>query len=75
MIAKLKIVAIGVLLLLTIIVVLQNAASVETNILFMNFRMPQAALLLVTFVIGYAIGLLSSGYVFRRLKAWKGDDK
>jgi len=68
MIEKIKLISIGVLVLLTVIVVLQNTEQVETNVLFMSFAMPRAALLFLTFVAGYAVGVLTSGYIMRKFK-------
>jgi len=68
MLAKLKLVSIGVLVLLTVIIVLQNTTEVETEILFMRFAMPRAALLFLTFVTGYVVGVLTSGYITAKFK-------
>ncbi len=49
-----------VLLVLGIIVILQNTSAVETKVLFFTITMPRAVLLLVTAVIGYAVGALTT---------------
>ena len=49
-----------VLLILGVIVILQNTAAVETNILFFTITMPRAVLLFITAVVGYAIGALTT---------------
>lgn len=49
-----------VLLVLSIIVILQNTTAVETKILFFTITMPRAVLLLVTALVGYAIGALTT---------------
>lgn len=49
-----------VLLVLGAIVILQNTASIETKILFVTITMPRAVLLLITAVIGYAIGAITT---------------
>lgn len=60
---KLKVVGIAVVALLVVIVVLQNTQSVETQLLFFTVTMPNAALLFGTFVIGFAIGVLTAGHI------------
>jgi uncharacterized integral membrane protein len=52
---KLKVVAIAVIALVTVIVVLQNTQPVETKLLFLTLTMPNAALLFGTLIIGFAI--------------------
>jgi uncharacterized integral membrane protein len=60
---KLKIVGIAVVALVVVIVVLQNKQSVETNLLFFTVTMSNAALLFGTLMIGFAIGVLTSGHI------------
>ena len=57
---KFKIIAIAVLSLLVLIIILQNIQSVETRILFAKITMPNAFLLMLTFVIGFIAGLLTT---------------
>lgn len=40
------------------IIVLQNTATTETNILWYTITMPRAVLLVVTALIGFAIGVI-----------------
>lgn len=58
--AKLKLSAALVLMLLVLVVVFQNTQAVETRFLFISFSMPRAALLAITFLIGAAAGILLS---------------
>jgi len=60
---KLKLIAIGVLALLVLVVVLQNRQAVETKLLFVTMTLPNAALLFGTFIIGFAIGVLTAGHI------------
>jgi hypothetical protein len=46
--------------------VLQNTEAVETKILFINITMPRAALLFVNLVIGFVVGFLVAGRVYRK---------
>ena len=64
--SKLKLLAIVVLAVLAVIVVLQNTQAVETRLLFATVTMPRAVLLLVTAVIGFALGVLVSLTVLKR---------
>ena len=61
-----KLIAAVVLVLLAAVVVLQNTEPVETKILFINITMPRAALLFVNLVIGFVVGFLVAGRVYRK---------
>lgn len=65
---KLKIIVITVVALLVLIVVLQNTESVDTKILFLTLTMPRAALLFGTFLVGFGLGVLTTGRLVRRAK-------
>ena len=65
---KLKIVGIAVIFLIVLIVFLQNTQSVETTLLFLTVTMPSAALLFGTLIIGFAIGVLTAGYIVSSAK-------
>ena len=54
---KIKLAAIGTLVVLGLIIVLQNTESVQTKVLFMEISMPRALLLLVTLCIGFIAGV------------------
>ena len=57
---KFKIIAIAVVSLLFLIIILQNIQPVETRILFAKITMPNAFLLMLTFVFGFIAGLLTT---------------
>jgi putative membrane protein len=65
---KLKIIGIALVVLIVVIVVLQNTQAVETKLLFLTVTMPNAALLLGTLIIGFAIGVLTSGHIVSNAK-------
>ena len=65
---KLKIIGIAVIVLIVVIVVLQNTQSVETRLLFLTVTMPNAALLFGTLVVGFVIGVLTTGHIVSRAK-------
>ena len=67
--SKIKIIIIAILAVLTLIVVLQNTQSVETKILFITIEMPRAALLFVTAVVGFVLGIFVAGKLL-----WKKRD-
>jgi len=49
---------VAILLILTVIVVLQNTETVDTELLFMTLSMPRALLLFITLATGIVIGLV-----------------
>ncbi len=55
-----------ILLILAVIIILQNTAAVETKILFFTITMPRAVLLLITAVVGYAIGALTTLSLYKK---------
>jgi uncharacterized integral membrane protein len=55
---KAKTIAIIVLTLLVLIVILQNTQSVETKVLFLTITMPKALLIIITFLVGFALGII-----------------
>ena len=65
---KLKIIGIALVVLIVVIVVLQNTQAVETKLLFLTVTMPNAALLLGTLIIGFAIGVLTAGHIVSSAK-------
>lgn len=68
---KAKHILIVVAALLGIVIILQNTASVHTNILFMTIIMPRAVLLFVTLLLGVVIGALFSYWFGRKRKKIK----
>lgn len=48
-----------ILLLLTTIIILQNSGPLEIKFLFFSLVMPQALLLLLTTLIGFALGVIA----------------
>lgn len=63
---KAKLIALGVLVLLILIVVVQNSGPVETRFLWMKGSVSQALLLLVTVLLGFAAGALGALWYLRR---------
>jgi len=63
---KAKVTIAVVISLLTLILILQNTQAVETKLLFMTATMPRALLLLVTFVIGFAAGLIVMSFLMSK---------
>lgn len=58
-VSKPRLIAALLLAILAIVLVLQNTEPVETRLLFMTVTMPRAVLLLLTTLVGFAIGLLA----------------
>lgn len=65
---KVKIILMIVISLLVLIVFLQNTKAVETKFLFMTITMPRVLLLLLSFILGFVVGLLTAGYILRKPK-------
>jgi uncharacterized integral membrane protein len=65
---KLKIVGTAVVVLIVVSIVLQNTPTVESRLLFLTVTMPNAALLFGTLIIGFAISVLTAGYIASRAK-------
>ena len=57
-----------VIALLSVFVILQNTQTVETRLLFVTISMPRALLLIVTFLVGFAVGVILTGHWRRRLE-------
>lgn len=56
--AKLKVIAVLLAVVLMTIIVIQNTEVVETRVLFLTMRLPRALLLALTFAAGAIVGLL-----------------
>ena len=63
---KARNIAIVLLVVLAVIVILQNTQAVETRLLFVTVTMPRALLLMVTFLVGLAVGFILSGFWFKK---------
>ena len=70
---KVKWIFLAVLLVFCLIVIFQNIESTEVRLLTMSFQLPQAALLLITLAIGFAMGLLTPA--FRKMASWRSQSK
>jgi uncharacterized integral membrane protein len=66
---KVKLVAIIVVLVLTIVIFLQNTEPVQARLLFLEVQMSRALLLMLTFALGLATGILVATNVLRKKKA------
>jgi len=63
---RFKMISIAILTLLGVIIILQNTEQVETKLLFLSIAMPRAILLMVTTLIGFALGVLVSFFFQRK---------
>jgi len=67
---QIKVIAILFVCIGAVTVFLQNTEVVQTKILFATLRMSMALLLMLTFILGYIVGLISMTQFRRtRLKA------
>ena len=71
--SKFKQVLAIVLAVLGIVVVLQNTAEIETQVLFVKVTMPRAILLFITLMIGFVTGILVSLIFSKKLKLQKSE--
>ena len=63
---KVKVIVIIVISILAFIIFLQNTESVETKILFMRVAMPRAILLILTFIVGFVAGTVTTSLLLRK---------
>lgn len=64
---QVKLILAIVLAVLGTVIILQNTASVETELLFVTVTMPRAVLLFVTLIIGFLSGVLVSLIFARKM--------
>ena len=57
---KAKLIIALVVAIITLIIILQNTAVVETKLLFVTVSMPLVVLLFMTLLIGFILGVLGS---------------
>lgn len=62
----LKLILAVVVAVLLVIVVLQNTATVEAQLLIRPVRMPLAAMLFGTLLVGFLLGFLATTWLVRR---------
>lgn len=73
---KAKIIIISVVTVLALIMFLQNTQAVETKVLFTTITMPRVLLLMLTFMTGFVVGLITAGHILRRpARADKSSEK
>jgi len=63
---KVKLVAIVIASVVALIVVLQNTEVTPARILFWDLPMSRALLLILTFVLGFVVGVLVAGNFLRK---------
>ena len=63
---KAKMITIATAAILMCVVVLQNTETVHPQLLLWSFPMPRAALLLVTLLVGFALGVLTTTLTARK---------
>ena len=65
---KVKVIGIILISILVVVIFLQNTEAVETKLLFTTVTMSRALLLILTFVAGFATGLITMSYMMRKPK-------
>ena len=63
---KFKLIAIIVVSILTLIILLQNTEPVQARILLATVQMSLALLMMLTFVLGFVVGILVPTYFLRK---------
>jgi uncharacterized integral membrane protein len=63
---KVKIILIVIISVLALVVFLQNTESVQTKLLFASVTMPRALLLILTFLMGFVAGLITTSIILRK---------
>lgn len=63
-----KTIALAVCALLAVIVAIQNTEAVDTDLLFVTVTMPRALLLIITLLVGAAVGLVTGARLSPREK-------
>ena len=63
---KVKLIAIVIIAILTIIILVQNTEPVQARVLFWTVPMSRALLMMLTFVLGFVIGILVPTYFLRK---------
>jgi uncharacterized integral membrane protein len=63
---KIKLITIIVISILTIVILLQNTEAVQARVLFATAQMSLALLLMLTFVLGFVVGILVPTYFLRK---------
>ena len=64
--AKVKLAVVVVSIVIAGVLVLQNRANVTTNILWAEVEMPRIVLLLLMLAIGFVLGAIYGGSLFKR---------
>lgn len=63
---KIKLITIIVISILTIVILLQNTEAVQARVLFATAQMSLALLMMLTFVLGFVVGILVPTYFLRK---------
>ena len=63
---KARTIIVVILMILVVIVILQNMQMVKTDFLFTSVTMPRAVLLIITLLIGFGAGVVTSNRLRRK---------
>lgn len=63
---KIKLIAIVLVSILTLVILLQNTEPVQARVLFATVQMSGALLMMLTFVLGFVVGILVPTYFLRK---------
>lgn len=65
---KVKLIALVLIAILTVVILVENTEPVQARILFRPVAMSLALLMVLTFVLGFLIGILAATYFLRGKK-------
>ena len=63
---KVKLIVIVVVSILTLVILLQNTEPVQARVIFVTAQMSLALLMMLTFVLGFVVGILVPTYFLRK---------
>ena len=63
---KVKLIVIVVVSILTLVILLQNTEPVQARVIFVTAQMSLALLMMLTFVLGFVVGILVPTYSLRK---------
>lgn len=63
---KVKLIAIIVISILTIVILVQNTEPVQARVILVTVQMSLALLMMLTFVLGFVVGILVPTYFLRK---------
>ncbi len=70
-----KLIALAVVVVLVLVLIFQNTTKVQYKFLFFDFTWPAWAMLLVTLIIGFLLGMITVAVLRRRRRKARRDER